>query len=70
MSSTGFDDNPFGAPGSGTAAPDDNPFAVSTAHIFCDAFPDFLTQIMSHTFYRGTYKTFVGLFWIFRALIL
>jgi len=27
MSSTGFDDNPFGAPGSGTAAPDDNPFA-------------------------------------------
>jgi len=27
MSSTGFDDNPFGAPGSGTAAPDDNPFS-------------------------------------------
>ena len=30
MSSTGFDDNPFGAPGSGTAAPEDNPFSVST----------------------------------------
>ena len=27
---SGFDENPFGAPGTGTAAPDDNPFSVST----------------------------------------